>query len=86
MKDKIGTIIGWAIFIGIIGLIGWAIFGNSKSSYNTERSHSEYGDYDCSDFSTQAEAQRFFESEGGPQEDYHNLDRDDDGVACESLP
>lgn len=50
------------------------------------RSYGEYGDYDCSDFSTQAEAQRFFEAEGGPREDYHNLDRDGDGVACESLP
>lgn len=52
----------------------------------TERSYEEFADYDCSDFSTQYEAQEFFESEGGPYEDYHNLDRDGDGVACESLP
>jgi hypothetical protein len=40
-------------------------------------------DYDCSDFSSQAEAQRFFE-QAGPG-DPHRLDRDNDGVACETL-
>lgn len=54
--------------------------------YMTERSYREYSDYDCSDFSTHREAQSFFISEGGPDEDYHNLDRDGDGQACESLP
>lgn len=43
------------------------------------------GDYDCSDFSDQEEAQEFFEDEGGPESDYHNLDRDGDGMACDSL-
>ncbi|ABC46393.1 thermonuclease family protein [Salinibacter ruber] len=47
-----------------------------------------FEDRDCSDFDTQPEAQRFFErhrsdSSGG---DPHNLDRDGDGQACESLP
>lgn len=50
-----------------------------------ERSYSEYGDRDCSDFSSQREAQRFFEEQGGPDTDYHKLDRDGDGIACESL-
>lgn len=43
-------------------------------------------DRDCSDFKTQEEAQQFFLSQGGPQKDPHRLDRDGDGVACESLP
>ena len=43
-------------------------------------------DRDCSDFATQAEAQRFFEATGGPQSDPHHLDGDGDGVVCESLP
>jgi endonuclease YncB( thermonuclease family) len=43
-------------------------------------------DRDCSDFRTQAEAQRFFEAEGGPDRDPHRLDSDGDGVACEGLP
>jgi endonuclease YncB( thermonuclease family) len=41
-------------------------------------------DRDCSDFGSQAEAQRFFER-AGPG-DPHRLDGDGDGVACESLP
>jgi hypothetical protein len=41
-------------------------------------------DYDCSDFASQAEAQRFFE-QAGPG-DPHRLDRDNDGIACETLP
>jgi hypothetical protein len=44
----------------------------------------ENRDYDCSDFATHAEAQRFFES-AGPG-DPHRLDRDRDGIACETLP
>lgn len=45
------------------------------------------GDRDCSDFSSQQEAQRFFEAEGGPAQDPHGLDgNDNDGLACESLP
>jgi Excalibur calcium-binding domain len=50
-----------------------------------ERSYADYGDRDCADFSSQSEAQDFFESEGGPDSDYHNLDRDGDGYACETL-
>jgi endonuclease YncB( thermonuclease family) len=43
-------------------------------------------DRDCSDFSTQAQAQAFFKSQGGPRSDPHRLDGDHDGRACESLP
>jgi micrococcal nuclease len=43
------------------------------------------GDRDCSDFSSHAEAQRFYEAEGGPGQDPHRLDGDGDGLACESL-
>ena len=95
MKEKtktilVGGVFIW-IFIGIIISVGYAVFGNSEPSFYddwaTERSYEKYGDYDCSDFSTQAEAQIFFEAEVVPGiwEDYHNLDRDGDGVACESL-
>jgi micrococcal nuclease len=45
------------------------------------------GDKDCSDFSSQAEAQRYFEAKGGsPSNNVDGLDRDHDGIACESLP
>jgi endonuclease YncB( thermonuclease family) len=43
-------------------------------------------DRDCSDFSTQASAQYFFLSAGGPYSDPHQLDSDGDGIACETLP
>jgi len=98
MEEKTETIIGWIIFIGFISFIlYYGFFANDNSSrnedeyqrtddYMTERSYRESSDYDCTDFSTHSEAQDFFESEGGPDEDYHNLDRDGDGVACESLP
>lgn len=42
------------------------------------------GDKDCSDFSTHAEAQAFFEEAGSG--DPHRLDRDGDSIACETLP
>lgn len=41
------------------------------------------GDYDCGTFDTQDQAQTVLERESG---DPHGLDRDGDGVACESLP
>src|SRR5690606_4005805 len=43
-------------------------------------------DKDCDDFKTWEEAQRFFEENGGPAKDPHGLDRDGDGLACETLP
>ena len=81
MKGKITKALAVILGLGLVAGVGWAIFSN-KSSPRTERS----GDKDCSDFSTQREAQSFFESEGGPATDYHNLDSDGDGRACESLP
>ena len=40
-------------------------------------------DFNCSDFKTQAESQRILDST--PRDPY-KLDRDKDGIACESLP
>ena len=44
-----------------------------------------FNDKDCGDFQTHAQAQAFFESQGGPAQDPHKLDRNKDGVVCESL-
>ncbi|WP_433955312.1 excalibur calcium-binding domain-containing protein [Janibacter indicus] len=41
-------------------------------------------DKDCPDFSSQAEAQTFFTTHGGPAIDRHRLDADNDGIACET--
>ena len=43
--------------------------------------------YNCSDFSTQAEAQACYEyCKSSGRGDIHRLDGDNDGIACESLP
>ena len=42
--------------------------------------------YNCSDFSTHAEAQAAYEACGGVSNDVHGLDGDNDGSACEGLP
>ncbi|MDP3763789.1 MAG: thermonuclease family protein [bacterium] len=42
--------------------------------------------YNCTDFTTHAEAQHVFELCGGVNNDIHELDRDSDGEACETLP
>ncbi|MEY8742391.1 excalibur calcium-binding domain-containing protein [Bacillales bacterium AN1005] len=43
-------------------------------------------DRNCSDFSTGAEAQEFYLAAGGPSSDPHDLDRDNDGNACDWNP
>jgi micrococcal nuclease len=43
-------------------------------------------DRDCGDFPSWKDAQAFYEAAGGPSRDPHRLDRDGDGVACESRP
>lgn len=55
-------------------------------SGETEEIICSYNAYNCSDFSTHAEAQSVFEYCGGIDNDIHRLDGDNDGIACESLP
>ena len=43
-------------------------------------------EYNCDDFTTQPEAQRFFERAGGIAGDVNRLDGNKDGVACQALP
>ncbi|MBS2968278.1 hypothetical protein J9317_05840 [Metabacillus sp. KIGAM252] len=40
-------------------------------------------DLDCGDFPSQADAQSVYETAGGPGKDPHDLDRDNDGMACD---
>ena len=40
------------------------------------------GTYNCDDFDTQDQAQQYFDEKG----DVDGLDRDSDGVPCETLP
>jgi hypothetical protein len=48
--------------------------------FQTEPDECSYNIYNCSDFGTQKEAQKVFEI---CSTDIHDLDRDNDGVACE---
>ncbi|MEK7499939.1 MAG: excalibur calcium-binding domain-containing protein [Patescibacteria group bacterium] len=78
--------------IGALAVGGYALMGSgdktteSDTDYSTTRTNLSTGgaDKDCGDFSTHAEAQAFFDS-AGPG-DPHGLDRDEDGLACETLP
>ncbi len=54
---------------------------------NVVTSGGKYTDeYNCDDFSTQPEAQKFYEKAGGVSKDTNRLDGDKDGTACEDLP
>lgn len=60
--------------------------GPANTETTTSSGVDSNADRDCGDFATHAEAQAFFESQGGPASDPHRLDQDNDGIACESLP
>jgi hypothetical protein len=84
---------GWLISgIAIVSII--AIFINSYAAksepVDEEDDVNPYSytssDHDCDDFPTQKDAQLFFEANGGPEEDSHDLDRDGDGMACDWNP
>jgi hypothetical protein len=63
---------------------------SSNTQVNGQREGSDLHsarDRDCVDFATQEEAQDFFERHGGSSaNNVDDLDRDGDGIACESLP
>jgi Excalibur calcium-binding domain len=62
----------------------WLVFALSHSALAAAPATA--ADRDCSDFDSQAEAQRYFIERGGPDSDPDRLDSDGDGIACESLP
>jgi hypothetical protein len=43
-------------------------------------------EYNCDDFETQPEAQKFFDNSGGIEGDVNRLDGNKDGQACQVLP
>ena len=76
--------------------LGSILSGNSVSESKVQRdkegnivtdgSGKATDEYNCSDFGTKSEAQRFFEKAGGVGDDTNRLDGDKDGEACEDLP
>ncbi|MFH0750099.1 MAG: excalibur calcium-binding domain-containing protein [Candidatus Gottesmanbacteria bacterium] len=54
---------------------------------NVVSSGGKYTDeYNCDDFTTQEDAQKFYYNAGGVTKDTNRLDGDKDGEACENLP
>lgn len=101
MNSELKNIILGIMIGGVTVAGGYALFDNNSvgsetlnSGYTRTDNQKETrsilstggADKDCSDFSTHIEAQLFFEANGGPASDLHNLDRNGDGQACESLP
>ncbi|MEH7505145.1 excalibur calcium-binding domain-containing protein [Neobacillus drentensis] len=86
IKIKGRTTVSWVVGLGIplMLLVFWF---NSKMDTETVDNKEDYGHYisdkNCSDFESQEKAQKFFEENGGPEEDSHDLDRDRDRIACE---
>ncbi len=62
------------------------IMRNKAGDIVTDGSGKETDKYNCSDFSTQDEAQTFFKKAGGVSKDTNRLDGNKDGVACQDLP
>ena len=84
---KVATgILLFQILVGTV-VIGTVVFLNEPetepepNAYYFDYDEDSLLDYDCEDFSTSFDAQLFFEENG--YGDPHDLDRDDDGYACE---
>jgi len=79
----------WALGILTLIIIGFFVFFILISNEKEVTSDSEFNcgsnTYNCDDFETQSEAQIVFEECGGVNNDVHQLDRDGNGLACESL-
>lgn len=65
-----------ALAIGAAALLASSLASSAAYAGTT-------GDLNCSDFATQAEAQAEFDADPS---DPNGLDRDSDGIACETLP
>ena len=87
IQKIIGIIAGGAVIAsGVYFLNQSSNLDTRDTNYSTTRTNlsTAEADKDCTDFSTHAEAQTFFESQGPG--DPHGLDRDGDKIACETLP
>lgn len=65
------------LFVVVASMVMLALSAASALGYHG-------GDHDCADFGSQEDAQTYFRARGGsPTNNVDNLDRDNDGVACE---
>ncbi len=75
----------YVVLVGMVLIIIYLIWSPSTNSKTIQNSDDPSA-YDCSDFNTHQQAQNFYEQNGGPQIDTYRLDRNRDGIACETLP
>jgi Spy/CpxP family protein refolding chaperone len=68
-----------------LALLGASASAQAASAPAPAALAARFHDRDCSDFNTHRQAQHFFETHN-PRRDPHNLDGDNDGIACEDLP
>jgi hypothetical protein len=73
----------------VFSLLILSACGSQKEDVIDEEERLEkcsYNMYNCENFKTHQEAQKLYELYGGVNNDVHHLDRDLDGLACETLP
>lgn len=68
------------------GNIVTKIMRDKAGNITTDGTGKATDEYNCADFSTQIEAQTFFDRAGGVSNDTNRLDGNKDGVACQDLP
>ena len=66
-------------------IVGFSACDSTDNSGPSLEYTCSYNAYNCSDFATYREAQRVYEACGGVGNDVHRLDRDKDGLTCETL-
>ena len=71
------------LLIGILLIV--FVFNSPSGKFSENEVCSCTNDLDCTDFATHADAQACFEFCGGTNNDFHRLDNDGNGLACESL-
>jgi len=62
------------------------LWATQETPAGTEQYICSRNAYNCTDFTTRAQAQAAYDTCGGKANDIHKLDSDLDGIACESLP
>lgn len=79
----------WALAILTLIIIGVFVFfifiSDGKGVVSDSEINCEENTYNCDDFLTQEEAQEVYDECGGVNNDIHQLDKDSNGLACESL-
>ena len=66
--------------------IAWLVAALAAVWFLGSCASSIFYERDCRHFGTHSDAQRFYHLTGGPILDFHGLDGDNDGSACERLP